>query len=444
MKKVRSLGIWMLASLVVGNMVGSGIFLLPASLAAYGSITLVSWAVTAVGAIFLSLVFADLSRRYPVAGGPYVYCKKGLGDFVAFLVAYNYWIYLWVGNAAVAVAFTGYCSPFFPRLTSDPFLAFCVTAGIVWLFTLINIVNVRLVGIIQLVLTVLKLVPLLAISFIGIFFIKKAHLFEVNVSGVSNWNAIISGSMLTLWAFLGLESGSIPADNVQNPEKAIPRATVLGTVAVAVIYIVSTVAIFGIIPPAKLAHSPAPFVDMAVALFGDFGRYFMGIGAAVACAGAINGWILIQGQIPMAAARDRLFPKFFIKTSVEGIPVRSLLVSSTLITVLLFFNFHRSLVHQFTFIVLLATLAALITYLFTTLSYIIVSIRNKEKLPFPAFLRSSSITVLAFLYSYLALIGSGKTIVFYGILLLFSSFPVYAWLFWQKHKVLKAEHETHL
>jgi len=430
MKKHQSLGFWTLTALVIGNMLGSGVFLLPSALASIGSITILSWVFTGIGAILLSLVFARLSTIFPKTGGPYIYCKEGFGDFIGFQVAYNYWIYMWVGNAAIAVAFTGYLSSFFPILAQKGIAGFLATAGILWFLTIINIIGVKLAGIIQLVFTILKFVPLLLLGIVGIFYIDPVNLQQWNISGQSNWSAISSGAMLTLWAFLGMESACVPADEVKNPKKNIPRATIFGTAVTAVLYIIITIAIMGKIPPSSLQGSNAPFADYATLLFGNTGGVAVALVAIIACVGALNGWILLQAQIPLAAAKDKLFPERFAKLSKRRTPVFGLVVSSVLITVLLVFNYQKELVDQFTFIISLAVVAALFAYLYSTIAEYMIYLKSdrKEK----KFQKSLVIAALAFLYVFWALFSAGEEMIFYGSMLLFTSIPVYAWVQWKR------------
>ncbi|MCB1110602.1 MAG: amino acid permease [Chlamydiia bacterium] len=430
----KKLGFWVLTSLVVGNMVGSGVFLLPASLAQYGSITIFSWIATAIGAVFLALVFATLSKLFPRTGGPYVYCKEGFGDFIGFQVAYNFWICKWAGSAAIATALTGYLSAFFPILEENNVAAFFLTAGMVWFFSLVNIVGIHLAGGFQLTLTILKYIPLILATVIGLFYIDLENLSYFNVSGKSNFSALSSGAMLTLWAFLGLESASIPADDVVNPEKTIPRATIIGTLLAAVVYIFSTVSIMGVVPMPELRESAAPFADFAGKLFGPWGMYAMGGVAVISCAGALNGWILVQGQIPFAAARDKLFPKVFGKMTEKRSPVNAIIISSVLITFLLMFNLHKNLVDQFTIIISLATLAGIIAFLYTSVAEFVIYIKYPEKMQRKKVVKTLTVSGLAFIYTFWATASAGQEVVFYGSLLLFSSIPIYGWMQWQKYR----------
>ncbi len=422
----------MLTALVTGNMIGSGIFLLPASLAAYGSISLLSWVATAMGALLIALVFAKLANAMPLIGGPYAYCREAFGDFIGFQMAYNYWIALWVGNAAIVVALTGYLSFFWPKLTNDTLWTCCVSISLVWLVTFINILGVRHAGIFQLLTTILKLIPLLLIALVGIFYIHPHFLSAFNLSGQSNLKAFSGAATLTLWSFIGLESASVPAGHVNNPNHTIPRATILGVVITTVVYLLSSLAVMGVMPLTALAHSNAPYADAARLMFGPIGSFLVAIGAVISCLGALNGWILLQGQIPLAAAQDKLFPDIFLKKSKNGTPIVGLVISSILISLLLLMTLNHSLVKQFTLIILLATLASLIPYFLTTMSELVIFLKypglfkKGRKL-----LGSVIIAILAGIYSFWVIIGSGKEIVFYGTLLLLSSVPVYVWMKWR-------------
>lgn len=434
----NKLGLWMLTALVAGNMIGSGIFLLPASLASYGSISLLAWGLTAIGAMLLALVFANLARSYPKVGGPYAYCRDAFGDFIGFEVAFNYWIALWVGNAGIAVAFVSYLAAFFPVLSHNAMAAFAVSVATVWGLTLINIIGVRSAGQVQLVTTVLKLLPLLLLAFVGVFYIQGSNLADFNISGESNWAAITGAASLTLWSFIGVESATVPADDVESPEKNIPRATILGTLITAAVYILSTIAVMGLVPSSVLAHSSAPYADAAEKVFGSWGFALIAFGGMVSCFGALNGWILLQGQVARAAADDNLFPSVFKRLSKQHTPYAGLIISSILITILLMLTINSNLVAQFTFIIRLATLATLIPYLLSTMAQILLFCRQREQFDKNQFLRSSLIAVLAFLYSFWAVSGSGHDIVFYGTMLFFGGTPVYVWMKWQSKSLPSA------
>jgi len=285
----RSLGMGMATALVVGNMVGSGVFLLPASLAAYGGISLVGWGVTAVGAMALALVFARLGRANPRTGGPYAHSREAFGDFMSFQTAWSYWIAVWAGNAAIAVAFVGYVGYFWESLATNRALAAAVALAAIWLLTAVNAVGVRQGGRVQAVTTVLKLVPLVAIGVVGVVVMDTGNFGGFNPSGDANFGALSAVAALTLWAFIGLESATVPAEDVADPERTIPRSTILGTAIAAVVYIRGTAAVMGAIPAGTLAGSTAPFADAAEEIFGSWAGTWVAAGSATSSASTYLG-----------------------------------------------------------------------------------------------------------------------------------------------------------
>lgn len=429
----KALGFWMCTALVVGNMIGSGVFLLPASLGPFGGISIVGWLVSASGAMCLALVFARLGRLRPETGGPYAYARDGFGELGAFLVAWAYWISMWTTNAALAVAFTSYLTVFWPALATTPLLAGAASLGSVWLLTVVNVSGVRTAGAVQLVTTVLKLLPLLAICAVGVFFFNAGHFEPFNASGQATLPAVSATVTLTLWAFLGLESGTVPADHVRDPERTIPRATVVGTLIATAVYILGTMVVMGIIAPAVLAQSTAPFADAARVIWGSWGAYVLGAGAAISCFGALNGWILLSGQLPYAAARDGLLPGPLARLSSRQTPAVGILVSSIVSSVLIAMNYTRGLVAAFTFMILLATLATLIPYVFSSLAVFLVRGPSGDR-PSRLGLGASIVAGAAFLYSLWAIGGSGEEAVFWGFLLIVAGLPVYVGMVWWRRR----------
>jgi len=320
-EKSKEIGLWTTTSLVIGNMIASGLFMLPATLAIYGGISLIGWLISGAGALCLALVYSWLSRLQPSAtGGPYAYTREGMGNFAAFLVVWGYWISVWCTNAAIAVAFVSYLTAFIPELGNSPVLAVGTGLSAIWFLTWINTKGIREAGVVQVITTVLKLVPLLVITIGGLFYLNLDHFVPFNVSSQSNLSAITSTTTLTLFAFLGLECATIPSGNVKNAEKTVSRATIIGTLLTTFIYLAGTVAVMGLIPPSVLHDSQAPFADAAASIWGEEARYLVAGGAVISTFGALNGYILIQGQMPMAAARDQLFPRIFAKENKNGTP----------------------------------------------------------------------------------------------------------------------------
>jgi APA family basic amino acid/polyamine antiporter len=428
-KLKRSMGLWMATALVVGNMVGSGIFLLPSSLAATaGPVSMLAWAFTGAGAILLALVFANLGRAFPRTGGPYAYARRAFGDFIGFQTAWGYWIAVWAGNAAIAVAFVGYLAVFWPKLASSSLLAAFVALGAIWLLTLTNALGAREGGGVQLVTTVLKFVPLAIVGVVGLFFIHGSNYTPFAPHGHS-LSLLSTTAALTLWAFIGLESATVPAEEVKDPGRTIPRATMLGTVATTALYVVATVAIMGLLPTAELAKSSSPFADAAGVAFGGGWDKVVAAVAMVSCFGALNGWILLQGRVPLAAAQDGLFPKAFARVhGKRATPVFGLVVSSVLATGLMFMNYTKGLVDQFNFIILLATLTTLVPYAYSAAAQVVLAMREPERFEKARFVRDTIIASLAFAYSAWAIAGAGQDVIAKGFMLL--GVPVYVVMMW--------------
>lgn len=429
----QKIGLITATSLVVGNMIGSGIFVLPATLAKYGSISLLGWLFTAAGALVLAKIFSNLSKiLVNKSGGPYVFAKEGFGDFIGFLVAWGYWISCWVVNAGIAVAIVSALTIFFPVLETSSLLAVLIGLGFIWLFTYINIKGVKASGKIQVITTIFKLLPLVLIIIMGLFFFSLDNFPAFNISGQNDMEAFSAVAALTLFAFLGIECATVPAENIKNPEKIVPRATMLGTTIATLVYILGTVVLFGILPIDQLMNSPAPFAEAGKIIGGEYAGYFIAAGAAISAIGALNGWILIAGQLPMATAKDRMFPSVFKKQNKNEAPFLGLIIGSVLSSLIMLMNFSEALVDQFEFIALLTTLTCLVPYLFVAAAYLVITINkgvftnNKFKIVL--------LSSLGFVYSFWAIYGSGSDIVFYGLLLLLAGIPFYVLMKYNQSK----------
>ena len=417
-------------ALVVGGMIGSGVFMLPASLAPYRGTSLIGWVVSAGGSVLLALVFARLARAHPATGGPYAYTRRAFGTFAGFLVGWGYWISCWTTNGALAVAFVGYLDPFFPSAVRHPATAALMAVAAVWTLTWVNSRGVRAAGRVQITTTVLKVLPLLLIGFAGLTRFAPTH-FEVTAASPAALGAdVLAVVTLTLWAFLGLETATIPAGSVRNAARVIPRATVLGTLGAAAIYIVSTVGVMSVVPPETLARTTAPFADAARALFGEAAALLVAAGAAVSCFGALNAWVLLVGQVPMAMADDALFPKVFAHRSTRHTPTRGMIVGAILTTALIATNYTQGLVSLFTFIILLATLSVLVPYAFCSLAVFFEAGAGGARGPGRG---PATIAALAFAYALVAIAGAGAETVYWGFLLLMAGLPVYVWVVRREH-----------
>lgn len=430
----KELGLWTSTSLVVGNMIGAGVFLLPATLAQYGGISLIGWVCSSVGAFLIAKVFAHLSKLYPAAdGGPYAYSQKGLGDFAGFLVAWGYLVSVWCTNAAITVSFISAMSTFFPPLTNNPYLAIATGLTTIWFLSWINSLGILTSGIVQLITTVLKIVPIVLIGLVGLFYIEWTHFLPFNTSGGSNIAAITATTTLTFFAFLGIECATIPSGSVSNSAATVAKATTLGTLIATIVYILGTVSVMGMIPAAQLKNSVTPFADAAVMIWGQGAKYWVSAGVAISAFGALNGYILIQGQMPYAVAKDKLFPQIFLKINKKGVPFYGIIISSIFVSLFMAMNYTKGLVQQFQFLILLTTSTILIPYIFCTASYLIIRLGFRgvsKKIIRTAIVLAS----LTFLFCIWIMLGLGYETVFWGFVLTMSSVPIYVFAIWKRDK----------
>ena len=418
----REIGMVTATALVVGNMIGSGVFLLPASLAPYGGYSLLGWVFSAGGALLLAGVFYRLSKRSPRAGGPYAYSRDAFGDFAGFLVAWIYWVGLVAGNAALAVGGASYLSTFLPVVGSHPLLGALAALAAIWIFTVINIAGVRSAGVVQIVTTILKILPLLALALFAFAHFDPKLMIPGPAAG-SPWHAISFCVAATLFGFLGVECASIPAGHVRDPGKTIPRATLLGTLIAAAVFITSTTAVMGVLPEAGLAASQAPFADAGRLLWGGWAAWLIAGAAVISSVGCLNGWILIMGQFPQAVARDGLFPRLFARETARGTPAAGLLVSAAIASLLVLANYTHGMVAMFTFMMLLTTLTSVIAYLFSAMADVVLAHRSGSPLSW------SQLTMAygAFAFSLWAAIGAGEEAVNWTFVLLILGVPLYVW-----------------
>ena len=419
----RSLGPWRCWALVVGCVIGSAIFMMPAVLAPFGGLGLIGWSAAGAGAILVAVMLGDLARRLPRVGGPYAYARAGFGDFAGFLVAWGYWISLWAAAAAIAIGFVAYLGVFFPSITQSPTLSVSVGLVVIWSLVGVNYLGVRETGIMALVTTLLKLLPLIVIGLVGLFAVEVQDLPQMNPTGRSGLSVFATASALGFWTFLGLEAASVPAGHVVAPKKTIPKALLLGTLTVAAVYLISGYAVMGLVPSDVLEHSTAPFADAAVRLVGDWGGLVVAGGALVATYGSLNGAILLNSQTAMAAALDGLFPAPFKRISSRQTPGFSLLATGVLASLLLVTNYTKGLIGAYTFIILIATITTVVPYAFAAMAGLALGTRGPggEQQT----LRERLVAVLAFMVCLWVIAGAGAETVYWGFLLLLAGLPVY-------------------
>ena len=432
----KQLGLWTSTSLVVGNMIGAGVFMMPAALAKFGGISLLGWVCSAIGAFLIAKVFAHLSKLLPAAdGGPYAYSQKGLGDFAGFLVAWGYLVSVWCTNAAITVSFISALSTFIPALATNPYLAIGVGLATIWFLSWINSLGILTSGILQLITTILKIVPIVLIGLVGLFYMQWNNFLPFNASGTSTIAAITATTTLTFFAFLGIECATIPSGSVANSATTVAKATTLGTLIATLVYILGTVSVMGMIPAAALKNSVTPFADAAVIIWGQGAKYWVSAGVAISAFGALNGYILIQGQLPYAVAKDQLFPQIFMRKNDKGVPVYGIVISSIFVSVFMAMNYTKGLAAQFQFLILLTTSTILIPYIFCTASYLLMRLRVVG-ITKNIFTGAIVLAALTFLFCIWIMLGLGYETVFWGFVLTMSSVPIYVFAIWKRDQNL--------
>ena len=397
-------------ALIVGSIIGVGIFNLPTSLAAYGPITLVSMALTTVGALALALLFASLSRRLPADGGPYAYARAAFGNKLGFANAWSYWITAWAGNAAIAVGWVLYVEYFINKGHTKWITVLLVLVGL-WLPAAVNLSGVKNIGSVQIITTIIKFVALAFVAIVGLFYIKNANFHPWNVSGESAINAIGGGMAIALFSYLGVETAAVAAAKVRDPDRNVPRATVLGTIATAVVYMLSLTAVFGIVPTKTLANATAPFSDAVNTMFGGtWAGDVMAVAVIISGLGALNGWTMICAEMPLAAAEDGLFPERFKRISKNGVPAYGIIASTVLASIAMAINYLGSSgATVFTTLVLMTGITSAIPYGFSALAQLKWRWIDHQTMETPRFARDMIVAVLALVFSILFIVYSRNT-----------------------------------
>ncbi len=406
----RQFGLMTAMALIVGSIIGVGIFNLPTSLAAYGPITLVSMGLTTVGALALALLFASLSRRLPADGGPYAYARVAFGNRFGFANAWSYWITAWAGNAAIAVGWVLYVEHFINKGQNKWISVLLVLIGL-WIPAVINLSGVQNMGTVQVVTTIIKFVALAFMSIVGLFYIKSANFTPWNVSGEDAVGAIGGGMAIALFSYLGVETAAVAAAKVRNPDRNVPKATILGTIATAVVYMLSLTAVFGIVPTPKLAEATAPFSDAANAMFGGtWAGNVIAVAVIISGFGALNGWTMICAEMPLAAANDGLFPQQFKRINKSGVPAYGIIASTVLASIAIVVNYLGSSgATVFTTLVLMSGITAAIPYGFSALAQLKWRWADHKTVETPRFARDMVVAVLAVVFSILFIIYSRNT-----------------------------------
>ena len=433
----KDIGLFMATMLVCGNMIGSGVFMLPATLADVSGplATILAWILTTAGSILVAISFANLGSKYPATGGAYQYIKEAFGEFAGFLSAWLYWNGSWIGNTAILVTLTSYSSAVFPFL-EKPLYSIIYSSIILWVVTILNIVGVKQAGRIQSFTTVFKIVFFFIFIIVAFINFNPDNLVPLAPAGKGIGTVSVAATT-TLWAFIGLESATVAAGEIKDPERNVNRSTIYGLIIAAVIYLAISISSMGALPNIVLARSTAPLTDiLAVSLGNSIGKV-ISVVVVISILGTTVGWILSTARVSYAAGQDGVFPKIFGMVSKKyNTPVYSLIISGVLVNILMLANYQKSTVSAFAFITLLATLSYLPVYLLAVSAEIMIMFREEKKINIWIFIKKSILPILAFIYTIWTIYGSGAETVMWGFILMLLGVPFYIYNY-HKNRIKK-------
>lgn len=433
----KELGFWMCTALVVGNTIGIGIYVLPASLAPFGFNAMLGWAVTVVGMTLLARVFAQLAREFPTADGPHAYIERTTGSFAAFVAIWCYWVSCWITNAAIAIGVVGYLGKVLPVLADVP--PALQALALLWAFVAVNLLGVRAGGRVQVLTTVLKLLPMVYIVGLGawVLFTEPAAYTRHPPQTPITLAGLMAASTIALFAMLGIESAAVPAGRVRDPATTIPRATMAGTLLTAAIYIaVSSIALL-LLQQDRLAQSSAPFSDLLDDHGGAGHSRLLAVFVVVSGLGALNGWTLLVGELTASLGRHGFLPAGAQRVNSRGAPTVGLLLTGAMATAMVLMNYSKSLVEGFTFLTQVVTAANLPLYLLCAFALVVLARRGERRLP-------ASLGVLGVLgtaYSIFAFVGLGHEPFLWSLVLAAAGLPVFWVLRARRQGVLHAAAE---
>ena len=419
----KEIGFWRGWSIAVGCAIGSGVFMMPTLLAPYGMLGLAGWLIAGGGTLLVALSLSRLVRRIPKIGGPYAYVQAGLGSFAGFLIAWTYWIACIAAVSGIAIAFVGYLGVFVPQITDSRILSLLCALALVWSIVMLNVRSLESSSRFQLVSTLIKILPLLFMIILGFSFMEPANLPEVNPTDLHPAALLATVTTLVMWSFVGIETATVPADFMVEPEKTIPRVLVAAVLSILTIYLLVSMAVALLVPADELMNSSAPFALAASKVMGPAGAALITLGALVSTLGSLNANTLTAGNVALAAAKDNLLPEQFKRLSDSGTPKFAYIVSGLFISALLTLNYTKGLVAAFTFMAMLSTLSTLMAYAFCAVAEFYFL---KSDQPGPERTRAIGLSIATFTYAFFAIYGAGWEIVFYSFMLILMGMPIYA------------------
>ncbi|GEK12347.1 putrescine-ornithine antiporter [Aliivibrio fischeri] len=436
MTQKSKMGVVQLTVLTFINMAGSGIIMLPSKLAQVGSISIISWLVTAIGSMSLAYVFAKCGRFSKRPGGMNGYASYAFGDSGAFMAGWTYGLSLLIANIAIAITSVGYAQAFF-EVTLTPIQTCMATIGVLWLCTAANFGGAKVTGQIGTFTVWGVILPVCSLGIVGWFwFSPEMYVNSWNPHSLPFGEAVSASIAMTLWAFLGLESACANSDSVENPEKNVPIAVLGGTLIAALVYIISTNICAGIVENGALAASTAPFSLVWQVMLGTWaGKAVAGL-AVIACTGSLLGWQFTIASVFKSSADESFFPKVFSEVDKRGTPIKGMIIITVIQTALSLMTISPTLNEQFESLVNLAVVTNVVPYILCMAAiFIMQKFAHVDKKEMS---KTNFIAVVAAVYSFYALYGSGYEAMMWGSIVTFFGWTMYGFIA-DKHEDVEME-----
>jgi basic amino acid/polyamine antiporter, APA family len=430
--KARSIGVTSATGLVIGSIIGTGVFAMPAVLAGAGTSSLLTLAVIAVGAMLLAVMFGQLTRRVPRAnGGLYAYARHEYGDFAGYVTGWCYWIQAWAGNAAIVSVWVFYVESLFSISHPSPWTNWGIAMIGLWVPAAVNLAGVRNMAWFQNLTVVLKFLPLLFVAIAGWYFVHAGNFGSFNASGGSLYTAVGIAAGVALFSFIGLEVAAVTTKRVRNPRKNVGRASVYGTAASAILYVAVSAAVMGLVAHKTLVGNTAPFVPAFEAIFGH-SAWAGKLVAAVAVAsgiGALNGWTLVTAETSRAVADDGLFPKLFSWTDRKDTAWSGILLAAILPSLLMMWAYNTSTgLTVFTYLVDLTVVTTAIPYLISACAQLTYLTSRRRRVEGWLLARDLTIAGAAALFSMWVTFAAGWAAVYQAMVLVLAGVIIYAFI----------------
>ena len=431
-KKAQAIGLPSATALVIGSIVGTGVFTMPAVLAGAGTMGIVVLAVIAVGAMLLAVLFGQLAKRIPNGdGGLYAYARHEFGDFAGYFVGWCYWVQSWAGNAAIVASWVFYV---------DALLGFHHPSGMenwsialvgLWVPAVINLAGVRQMAWFQNVTVVLKFVPLLFVGVVGWFFVQNAHFGRFNATGGSLYSGVGLAAGVALFSFIGVEAAAITAKRVRDPRRNVARASTIGTALSAMLYVLVTAAVMGLVAHHTLVSTGSPFVNAIDSIFPHSawaGKTIAAL-AVISGIGALNGWTLIVTETSRAIAQDDLFPRPFAWQDAKGTAWFGIVVGTVLPSLLMLWSYTTSSgLTVFTYLVDLSVVTVAIPYFFSALAQLTYLVSRRRRVQGWRLARDLSVAGTSVLFSMWVTFASGYQVVYQALVVILTGLVLYAFM----------------